>query len=284
MVLTAVVGLLALSSTAQAAEMPWRTSVEDALAEAAKSDKLVMIDFSDTDCVWCDRMDSETLADTTVVTACERVIPVRVYVEEMPDLARKHEIEGVPSFIFVESSGDEAGRIVGFLPPEEFIHRLDLVLQEQERVVNLRKRVAAEPQDMEAKAELARIYCERRQGDLAAPLVDALSALPKEDAPEDMADILLNTGIAYGSRGNNDRALVYLDRVIKNYPDTEEAEWASFFTGLALGLKGEREAAIKQLEQVISTAKNEGIRERARILRDRFQAVDEQAPPTGPSL
>ena len=99
-----------------------------------------------------------------------------------------------------------------------------------------------------------------------------------------MAEILLNTAIAYGSRGNNDRALVYLDRVIKNYPDTEEAEWASFFTGLALGLKGEREAAIKQLEQVISTAKNEGIRERARILRDRFQAVDEQAPPTGPSL
>ena len=108
MVLTAVVGLLALSSTAQAAEMPWRTSVEDALAEAAKSDKLVMIDFSDTDCVWCDRMDSETLADTTVVTACERVIPVRV-VEEMRSRSEAR-IEGVQLHL-CWSSGDEAGRM-----------------------------------------------------------------------------------------------------------------------------------------------------------------------------
>lgn len=281
MVLTAVAGLLALTTAAQAAKIPWRTSVQDALAEAAKGDKLVMVDFSDEDCVWCDRMDNETLADADVVTACERVIPVKVFVEETPDLAKKHDIEGVPTFVFLEASGDEAGRIVGFLPPPLFVQRLGEVVEEQAHVVELRKRVAAEPEDVDAKAELARIYCERRQGDLAAPLVDALSALPKEKAPNDMADILLNTAIAFGSRGNNDRALVYLDKVTKGYPGTEEAEWAGFFTGLALGLKGEREAAIKQLEQVVATAKNEGIRERARILIERFK---EEPAPSAPSL
>ena len=93
-----------------------------------------------------------------------------------------------------------------------------------------------------------------------------------------MAEMLLGTGIAYGSRGNNDRALVYLEKVIQGYPGTEEAEWAQFFTGLALGLKGEREAAIQQLEKVIATVKSEVVRERARMLLERFR--EEPAPPS----
>ncbi|NLC57584.1 MAG: thioredoxin fold domain-containing protein [Armatimonadetes bacterium] len=273
----AVAGLL-LATAARAEQLPWRTDVKEALAEGTRADRLVMLSFTDTDCEWCDRMDSETLSNADVVKACERVIPVRVDVNTAPELARQYGIEGVPSFIFVEGSGDEVGRIVGFLPAPIFLDRLQQVLDDQQKVVDLRKQVSENPNDYEAKANLARIYIERRQGDLAAPLVDALAALPKDDAPADMAEMLLGTGIAYGSRGNNDRALVYLEKVIQGYPGTEEAEWAQFFTGLALGLKGEREAAIQQLEKVIATVKSEVVRERARMLLERFR--EEPAPPS----
>ena len=109
-----------------------------------------------------------TLSNADVVKACERVIPVRVDVNTAPELARQYGIEGVPSFIFVEGSGDEVGRIVGFLPAPIFLDRLQQVLDDQQKVVDLRKQVSENPNDYEAKANLARIYIERRQGDLAA--------------------------------------------------------------------------------------------------------------------
>lgn len=266
----ALAGVL-IAAAARADQIPWRTDVKQALAEASQTDRLVMLHFTDTDCEWCDRMDKETLSNADVVKACERFIPVRLEVNQAEDLARTYGIEGVPSFIFVDGAGDEAGRIIGFMPAPIFIQRLQQVLDEQQKVTDLRQRVAQHPEDVESKAALARIYIERRQGDKAAPLVDALAALPKDKAPSDMAEMLLGTAIAYGSRGDNDRALVYLDKVIRNYPGTEEAEWAGFFTGLALGLKGEREAAIRQLESVIATAKSEVVRERAQMLLERFR-------------
>lgn len=269
------VAALFTATAARADGIPWRSSPQDALAEAARTNRLVMVDFSDEDCEWCDRMDNETLSNAEVIETCERVIPVRVDVNQSPELARRYAIEGVPSFIFLEGNGDEVSRIEGYMPPPAFIERVSEVLDEQQRVVDLRQRVVAEPKDNAAKADLARIYINRRQGDNAAPLIDTLAALPRDEAPKDMAEMILGTAVAYGSRGNNDRALIYLDRVIKGYPDTEEAEWAGFFTGLALGLKGDRDGAIRQLEQVIRTAKSEVVRARAQTLLERFK----ESPP-----
>ncbi|MBI3948604.1 MAG: thioredoxin family protein [Armatimonadetes bacterium] len=277
----AMIGWLLTAGGARAEGISWGSSVKDALTEAARDGRLVMIGFSDEDCTWCDRMDGETLASPEVIEMAKRFVPVRIEVDKTPEAAREYGIEGVPSFVFLEAPGDEVARMEGFMPAPAFVARLNEVLGEQERVAALVRQVAEKPQDYAAKADLARIYIERRNGDKAAPLVDALAALPRdsENVPKDMADLLLGTGIAYGSRGNNDRALVYLAKVSEGYPDTEEAEWAGFFTGLALGLKGEREAAIAQLEKMVATAKNEAIRERSRMLLERFR----EAPPV-PSL
>lgn len=274
----AALGLLVMTGVAQAAEIQWRNTFQDALAEAARADRLVMIDFYNNDCDWCQRMDKETLTDAAVVQGCTRVIPVRVNVEETPAVARTYSIEGVPTFVFVEGSGAEVGRIEGYMPANLFLDEMGKILDEQDKTVALRKKVAAEPTNYDAKRDLARIYVSRRQGEQAAPLVDALAALPKGKAPKDMAELLLGTGVAFGSRGDNDNALKYLQKVIDGYPGTEEAEWAEFFTGLALGLKGQRQAAIKQLEKVAEQSKNESIRARARMLLERFKA--EPAAPT----
>ena len=270
-VVAALAGMVLTSSAARAEGIRWRSSVKDALAEAGKAGRLAMVNFYDKDCTWCERMDNETLSKAEVVQACDRVVPVRVDVDQAPDMAKQYRLEGVPSFVFLEASGAEAGRIEGFMPPEPFVQRLQEVVNEQDHVVALRKQISEKPDSNDAKADLARIYVRRRQGDMAAPLVDSLAALPKEKAPKDMSELLLGTAISFGTRGDNDKALVYLDKVTKGYPGTEEAEWAGFFTGLALGLKGDREAAIKQLEKVVATAKNEGIRERARMLVERFR-------------
>ena len=264
-------GTLAMANSARAAGIAWRTDLKAALTEAGKDDRLVMINFMDKECTWCQRMDNETLANAEVSALVGKFIPVRIDAGEAPELVRQYSLRGVPAFIFIEGSGAEADRVEGFVPAPVFVERLNTVLSDQEKLVTLRKKVTAQPEDMDSKAELARIYVNRRQGDLAAPLVDALAALPKDKAPKDMAELLLGTGVAYGSRGNNDRALVYLSMVTKAYPDTEEADWAAFFTGLALGLKGDQKAAVAQLEKVAQGAKTEAVRDRARALLERFK-------------
>ena len=119
---------LALAAVACGArdERPWfRGDVDAALAAAADADRLVMVEFYTEWCVWCRRLEEVTFRDAQVVAELERMVPIRLDAEGRGRAAaERYGVDRYPTVVFLDATGSEVGRILGFLPPERFIGEL----------------------------------------------------------------------------------------------------------------------------------------------------------------
>lgn len=110
--------------------VPWATSLEAARGQAARDNKLVMVEFYASWCGWCKRFETRTLSDERVVRALAAVVPVRLDGEgDGQAEAQRLGVRGYPTIVFMASDGREVGRIPGYLDPEPFIQELTDVLK-----------------------------------------------------------------------------------------------------------------------------------------------------------
>ena len=100
-------------------------------AEAVGAGRPAVIDFSAEWCLPCLELEKKTFTDARVKEALGRRALLKADMTKMSSpetiaLAEKYRILGVPTVIFVDSSGAERPelRLVGFEPPEKFLERL----------------------------------------------------------------------------------------------------------------------------------------------------------------
>jgi len=114
----------------------WLTNYEQALAQAAKEKKSVLIDFTGSDwCPYCIQMDKEVLDQPEFIEFAKNNLvllkldfPRRKKLppqekEQNHKLGEQFEVEGYPTYILVDPTGKELKRQVGYLEggPKTFI-------------------------------------------------------------------------------------------------------------------------------------------------------------------
>lgn len=117
---------------AEAEALQWY-SYGDALVKARQEGKFVMVDFYAKWCKWCKELDKSTYADPAVVEALKAgFVPVKIDAEStekvvfemrqmtMSELADKYEVTGYPAIWFIDSEGNKAKLLNGYLGPREF--------------------------------------------------------------------------------------------------------------------------------------------------------------------
>ncbi len=121
------------------AELPWTAELPKALEKAQSERKLVLLDFTGSDwCVWCRRFEEDILSQPEFVTyartnlimllldypkAKEQTDDLR---QRNAELKAKFKVNGFPTFVVLNSQGQEIRRQVGYLSggPEAFITKL----------------------------------------------------------------------------------------------------------------------------------------------------------------
>ncbi len=106
---------------------------EHLLQFADNQDKTVIIDFSAQWCSPCRELDDITFHDKRVIDLLEKefnLIKVDLTRKGNPQYAKlleKYQIKGVPTIVFLDSSGNEMEslRLVDFEPPDQFLKRLN---------------------------------------------------------------------------------------------------------------------------------------------------------------
>jgi thiol:disulfide interchange protein len=117
-------------AAAVSSAVPWAASLDVARGQAARGNKLVMVEFYASWCGWCKRLETRTLSDERVVRALAAVVPVRLDAEgDGQAEAQRLGVRGYPTIVFMASDGREVGRIPGYLDPEPFIQELTDVLK-----------------------------------------------------------------------------------------------------------------------------------------------------------
>jgi thiol:disulfide interchange protein DsbD len=128
-VVAVVFGIL----TANALREPgiqWEQFSDSQIAEAKTHSRPVLMDFYADWCIPCLELDRKTFTDTHVIEATKEFVRLKVDLThfDSPDseaLRKKFNIAGVPTVVFLNKNGEEVlnSRVVGYIPPKEFVER-----------------------------------------------------------------------------------------------------------------------------------------------------------------
>lgn len=115
-------------------EVEWEPYTSEALVGAAEAGQPVMIDFYADWCIPCKELDARTFVDPDVVDDSERFVRLKADLTRGDDpvaqgLIEQFSILGVPTIVFIDSSGQEASeaRLIGFERPDRFLQRMQSV-------------------------------------------------------------------------------------------------------------------------------------------------------------
>lgn len=103
----------------------WRDWDDQAFRAARSEGKPVLLALTATWCHWCHVMDRTTYSEPRVIDVVNTwFIPVRVDVDQRPDLAARYNQGGYPSVAFLNGDGELiAGRV--YTPPDEMVRLLE---------------------------------------------------------------------------------------------------------------------------------------------------------------
>jgi thiol:disulfide interchange protein len=101
--------------------IPWRSDLASAQAEAKKSNKPLFLYFTAAWCGPCQSLKTTTWADPSVKNALSSYVPVKIDIDEHPDLAKRYPAEGIPHFVVAQADGRPLRESVGAVPPGEFV-------------------------------------------------------------------------------------------------------------------------------------------------------------------
>jgi thioredoxin-related protein len=105
----------------------WR-GYSEALAKGRDFDKPVYVHFTAPWCQWCKKMQKETYTDPKVIKYLnEHFSAVMVDTEKLPSLARKYQVDDLPTLWFLDAQGKSLTNIKGYVGPEKLLRVLEYV-------------------------------------------------------------------------------------------------------------------------------------------------------------
>ena len=134
----------------QAASVWFKGDLDAAVAAARQRDTLVMVEFYTDWCNWCRRLDTDTFRRVEVRRELEKLVAVRTDAEkDGAQLAARFDVDSFPTMVFLDPDGNEVDRILGYLPPDKFLHRVQKIRTGDTFLACLR-RLREDPGDHEA--------------------------------------------------------------------------------------------------------------------------------------
>jgi thioredoxin-like negative regulator of GroEL len=104
--LFAVLMWAAAAVPASGQEVRWRTDYDAARREARETGRPIFIDFGTARCLWCQRLDADTLRDPEIVRSLnEQFIPVKLDGSRHPALVGALKIHGFPALVLAGPEG-----------------------------------------------------------------------------------------------------------------------------------------------------------------------------------
>jgi uncharacterized protein len=108
-------------------KIQWRPWSRQAFDEAQKHDKPILLRLSAVWCHWCHVMDATSDQDNRAVQLLnDKFVPIRVDIDQMPDVRERYNFGGYPTSAFLTPGGDI---LTGgtYIPPDQFVDLLERV-------------------------------------------------------------------------------------------------------------------------------------------------------------
>ena len=116
------------SGTASSESIDWH-SYESGMARSKFEKKKVFLHFYADWCGYCAEMERKTFKDPAVIAALNRnFIPIRVDSDRDKKTALMYRVKGLPDTWFISESGDVIGHRPGYIPTDQLMGILNVVV------------------------------------------------------------------------------------------------------------------------------------------------------------
>jgi thiol:disulfide interchange protein len=117
-------------SSHETSRLNWEKSWDSAFSRAKSEGKPVLVSFEAEWCVWCKKLDTTTFHDTDVVSLIAgSLVPLTLDVDGSGEaLSNRYGVESLPTVLVFSPTGEEVGRINGYLPPGRFLEAMNQIL------------------------------------------------------------------------------------------------------------------------------------------------------------
>lgn len=147
----AVIALIGAAACQRDTPSTWfKGDLEAAQTLAAERDTVIMIEFYTDWCNWCRRLEADTFSVPAVRDQLEKVVSLKLNAEkDGAELARRFGVDSYPTMIFLDPEGHEMDRILGYLPPDKFLARMERIRSGDTFLACLRQ-LEEDPGDVDA--------------------------------------------------------------------------------------------------------------------------------------
>lgn len=105
-------------------QIVWHHSLADAITEAQRRNTLILVDAYADWCIWCKKLDEDTLSNPRVHAQMKEFTLLKVNTDEQVDLARRFGVTGLPTTVILNAEGEVVLSQSGYLPPESYLELL----------------------------------------------------------------------------------------------------------------------------------------------------------------
>lgn len=108
----------------------FHTSIDTGINEAKNLSKPVFLYFRSETCYWCLKFEEEALSDKRVIDILDKnFVLISIDTFKQKNVSINLGVRSTPYMIFFTKDGEEISRVPGYLPTDEFLIKLNEVLE-----------------------------------------------------------------------------------------------------------------------------------------------------------
>lgn len=232
------------------AEIKWEKDLATAIKKAKSKNLPIMIDIYTDWCIWCKELDKNTYANEKVIETAKKIVSVKLNPEtseEGEEIAKKYGVKGYPTILFINTDGFVLENVGGYVEGEKFVPYMKNAIEKLSKINVLLS-------SKEPSLEKLDLYMESGNEEEATKLFNNL--LSKKSIPEEsMPKYLLGFGLIKAQKKDYEKANIYFDKIIKEYPKSEEIYISHYYKAVIMVLAGEKDKPKKYLEKLLNDSK-----------------------------
>ena len=136
-------------------------------------------------------------------------------------LVSDHGVSAYPTVILFSPNGDEIDRIVGYLPPREFIKTVKSYLKGQGTLVDLEGKLEADPSNIQLLYQVGEKYEDRSKHEEALKNYQNLISLDPKNNRGKTDSALFRIARVYRLKKENQTAIDKFKELIQTFPESE---------------------------------------------------------------
>jgi len=195
-------------------------SLSDVMSDAKKQNKVLMVDVMTEWCKWCVELDMKVYTNTDVAKfANENQVNYKIDAEngEGIDFAKKYEVKGFPTVLFIDANGNEIDRIFGYVPVKDFLHMMTDYNKGVNTTSDLKSKLEKNPDDIEANLKYADKLTSFGKYDDAKKYLDKIVAAD----PQNKSGKLDDAKLKLAEMADSANVVSSLENFIKEFPASD---------------------------------------------------------------